>query len=74
MSDNAPEVKIDPKGIIQQITDKVIEDFMISLLPDEKSKKFTSGIMAIHRKYGIDSATSIRIVMGLGELIKEMEE
>lgn len=69
--ENKDEVKIDYPGIIQQITDKVIADLFGAFMPDEKTKKILTGMLAVHRKYGIDAATSIKILMDLSEIFKE---
>jgi hypothetical protein len=55
----------------KQITDKVITDFVTALMPDDKSRRITAKIMGIHRKYGIDAATSMRIMMDLAKALEE---
>lgn len=67
------EVKIDYQGIMQQITDKVILELFGAFMPDEKTKKLLTATISVHRKYGIDAATSIKIMMDLAEIIKETE-
>ena len=59
------EVKIDYQAIIQQITDKAIVTVIESFLPDENTRKIMRGIVAVHRKYGIDAATIMKIVIDL---------
>lgn len=71
MNDPTPDVKIDKPGIVQQITDHVVTELVSALMPDDKSRKLVSGMMKIHRKYGIDSTTSLKILMDLAELTKE---
>ena len=65
------EVKIDYQAIIQQITDKAIVTVVEAFLPDENTRKIMHGIVAVHRKYGIDAATSMKIVIDLAEVLKE---
>lgn len=72
--DNNDEVKIDYQGIIQQITDKVILDMVNAFLPDDNTRKIMTGIVAVHRKYGIDAATSMKIIVDLAEVLKEENE
>lgn len=67
------EIHIDYKTIAQQIADKAIAEFLASLMPDEKTKKLMLGMMAIHRKYGIDTVTSIKILQDFAEFSKEIE-
>lgn len=74
MNENKEEVKIDYPSIFQQIADKVILEFISSFMPDEKTRKLLSSMIAVHRKYGIDAATSMKIMMDYAELIKEVEE
>lgn len=74
MDEKEKEVKIDYQGIIQQLTDKVIVEFVGSFMPDEKTKKLMTAMVSVHRKYGIDAATSLKILMDYAELIKEVEE
>lgn len=71
---NENEVKIDYHGLLNQIADKVIVDFMSSLLPDEKTRKFMVDMVTIHRKYGIDAATSIKIIQEMGEMMMRQQE
>ena len=66
------EVRIDYKSLFEQFADKIIADFVCTVVPvDEKTKRLLAGILTIHRKYGIDAATSIKIMTELGELMKE---
>lgn len=71
---NKEEVKIDYQGIIQQITDRVIVDLIGTFLPDDNTRKIMAGIVAVHRKYGIDAATSMKIIIDLAEVLKEENE
>lgn len=72
--ENKDEVKIDYQGIIQQVTDRVVVDLMSSLMPDEKSRKLVAAMAAVHRKYGIDAATSMRIMMEVGTIFMEEDK
>ena len=74
MNDQESNVQIDRQGIIQQIADRAITELLSALVPDESGRKLITGLMNIHRKYGIDSITSVRIISELGELLKEAEE
>ena len=65
------EVKVDKKQIVQQIADKAVTELLTAFVPDEQGKKLITGILAIHRKHGIDSFTSVKIITELGELLKE---
>lgn len=69
--ENNDEIKIDYQGIIQQLTDKVIVEFIGSFMPDEKTRKMLVAMVSVHRKYGIDAATSMKIMMDFAEFIKE---
>lgn len=68
------DIHIDYQGIIQQITDKAIVDFVGVFLPDDNTRKIMTGIVAVHRKYGIDAATSMKIIIDLAEVLKEENE
>lgn len=65
------EVKIDYHSIIQQITDKVVIELMSSIMPDEKSRKLVQAMATVHRMYGIDAATSMKIMMEIGTIFME---
>lgn len=67
------KIEIDPTALFQQMMDKTFADFMAAMMPDEQSRKLISGIFSIHRKYGIDTATSTKIIMELGELFKKLD-
>lgn len=68
------DIHIDYQGIIQQITDKAIVDLVNAFLPDDNHRKIMAGIVAVHRKYGIDAATSMKIILDLAEVLKEENE
>lgn len=63
------KVHIDYGALFNQIADKVITDFMTELTPDENTKKVLLGTLAVHRKYGIDAVTTIKILQDLTKLI-----
>ena len=65
------EVKIDYQSIVQQITDRVVVELMSSFMPDEQSRKLVQAMAAVHRKYGIDAATSMKIMMEIGTIFTE---
>jgi hypothetical protein len=71
MNENEPNVHIDYQGLLSQLADKIIIDFMASIMPDEKTKKIMVGVLSVHRKYGIDAATSVKILTDLAEVFKE---
>lgn len=72
--DNQPTVHIDQSALIKQMTDKIITDFISAMMPDEKTRKILLGTLAVHRKYGIDAATSMKIMMDLADIFKEESE
>lgn len=71
MNENENKVHIDYQGILNQIVDKAIVEIMSVLAPDEQTRKLLTGMIAIHRKYGIDATTSMKIFAELAELTKE---
>ena len=71
MSENKPEVTIDIPAMMREIADRTLTEFLASFMPDETSRKMIVSIMSIHRKYGIDAATTLKIIMDLGEAFKE---
>ena len=68
------EVKIDKKRIVQDIADKAIVEMLTAFVPDEQGKNIIRGLIAVHRKYGIDSITSVKIITELGEMLKEVSD
>lgn len=68
---NEFNVGIDFEAIMKMAIDKALVETISSLMPDEKTKKMLLGILSIHRKYGIDAPTSIKILQDLAELMKE---
>lgn len=74
MQESNNEVHIDYKELARQIADKAIADFFAVLMPDDKTKKLMLGMMNIHRKYGIDTITSIKILQDFADFSKEVSE
>lgn len=74
MNEQDTNVHIDRQGIIQQITDKIITDVLVAFAPDDKSRRLITGMLAIHRKHGIDAMTSLKIAQELAELTNELEK
>lgn len=74
MDNKNDEVKIDYRGVIQQLTDKVIVDLMSDILPDEESRKLMIAMVTVHRKYGIDAGTSIKIMTEIANIFMEGNE
>ena len=72
MEDNK-KVKIDQQALIQHLKDRVIIDFMSAIMPDEQTRKLVSSMAEVHRKYGIDAATSMQIMMEVGTMFMEGE-
>lgn len=68
---NEFNVGIDFDAILKIAIDKALIETMSSLMPDEKTKNILIGILNIHRKYGIDVMTSIKILQELAGLLKE---
>jgi hypothetical protein len=68
------EVKIDYSCLMQQIIDKAIGDTIASFMPDEEGKKVATAIFAAHRRYGVDSGTTIKILMELCDILKGENE
>lgn len=64
-------VKIDYQALYKQVAEKAAIDFLAMLIPDEASRKLIIGTMAIHRKYGIDPATSMNIMQEMARLVEE---
>jgi hypothetical protein len=69
--DEKEKVQIDQRALIQHLKDKVIIDFMSAIMPDDKTRKLVSSMAEVHRKYGIDAATSMQIMMEIGTMFLE---
>lgn len=71
------DVKIDYDAIfssdtiINKIVDKALAEIISSLMPDENTKKICLALLSVHRKYGIDTMTSIKILKDIGYILKE---
>ena len=68
---NEFNIGIDFEALMKMAIDKAIVETIASMLPDDKTKHMLLGIVSIHRKYGIDASTSIKILQDLAELMKE---
>lgn len=71
MNENENKVHIDIQALYNQIVDKAIIELVSIMSPDEQTRKILKGMLTIHRKYGIDAATSMKIFAELAELTKE---
>lgn len=69
---NDKSFHIDYQAIAQQIADKAIAEIISVMMPDEQSRKLMLGLMDIHRKHGVDTATSIKIIEDTVKLLKEV--
>lgn len=69
--DNNFNIGIDFEAIMKMAIDKALIETMSSLMPDDKTRKLMLGILNIHRKYGIDAVTSIKIIQDIAEFTKE---
>lgn len=74
MNPNEEKVSIDYQGIINQLLDKAIGDFFISVMPDDKSRQAMQKMLDIHRKHGVDAMTTFKIMIDLAEVYKTGEE
>ena len=68
------KVHIDYSELVRQLADKAVADLFASFMPDEPQRKLITSIFAIHRKYGVDTATTVKILMELGEILKEEDK
>lgn len=71
MNDDKNDIYIDYQSILKLATDKVITELMSSLMPDDETRKLMTALIAAHRKYGIDAATSVKIIQEFAKLIEE---
>lgn len=69
--ENNFNIGIDFEAIMKMAIDKALIETISSLLPDDKTRKLMLGILNIHRKYGIDAVTSIKIIQDIAEFTKE---
>ena len=68
------EFKFDYQAAIQQLKDMIAIDFMASLAPDEKTKKFIYEIMGVFVKNGVPVETAMKIVSELGNMFNSKED
>lgn len=64
-------IHIDYEAIVKDISERAMINMVSAFMPDESSRKLCVGIMNVHRKYGIDPVTSMKILQELGEILKE---
>lgn len=64
-------VHIDYEAIVKDISERAMINMVSAFMPDESSRKLCVGIMNVHRKYGIDPVTSMKILQELGEILNE---
>lgn len=57
--------------IINKIVDRALAEIISSLMPDENTKKVCLALLAVHRKHGIDTMTSISMLKEMGDILKE---
>ena len=69
--DNNFNIGIDFEAIMKMAIDKALVETISSLMPDDKTRKLMLGTLNIHRKYGIDAVTSIKIIQDIAEFTKE---
>ena len=74
MNDNRDDIHIDYSSLLTMMTDKIITDFVLALLPDDSSRKLMKAMIDTHRKYGIDASTSIKIIKDAAELMLEEDK
>jgi hypothetical protein len=74
MQEDEMKVQIDYAAIAKEIADKAVGDMVAAFMPDEKTKKFWEATLVVHRRYGIDAVTSMKIMQEIAELIKEVKE
>ena len=68
------EFKFDYQAAIQQLKDMIAIDFMVSLAPDEKTKKSIYEIMGVFVKNGVPVETAMKIVSELGNMFNSKED
>ena len=68
------EFKFDYQAAMQQLKDMVAIDFMVSLAPDEKTKKSIYEIMGVFVKNGVPVETAMKIVSELGNMFNSKED
>ena len=68
------EFKFDYQAAIRQLKDMIAIDFMVSLAPDEKTKKSIYEIMGVFVKNGVPVETAMKIVSELGNMFNSKED
>ena len=71
--DSMNDVQIDIRQMVQNMVDKAMIDLFAAFAPDDKTRSVLVGIMKVHRKYGIDPITSLKIMVDLGEVLKQSD-
>lgn len=70
MQEDGMNIQIDYATIVKEIADKAVGDMVAAFMPDDQTKKFWTATLAVHRRYGIDAVTSMKIMQEIAELIK----
>lgn len=70
MQEDGMNVQIDYAAIVKEIADKAVGDMVAAFMPDDQTKKFWTATLVVHRRYGIDAVTSMKIMQEIAELIK----
>ena len=68
------EFKFDYQAAMQQLKDMIAIDFMASLAPDEKTKKYSYEIMGVFVKNEGAGETAMKIVSELGNMFNSKED
>ena len=68
------EFKFDYQAAIEQLREMIAIDFMVSLAPDEKTKKSIYEIMGVFVKNGVPVETAMKIVSELGNMFNSKED
>ena len=68
------EFKFDYQAAMQQLKDMVAIDFMVSLAPDEKTKKSIYEAMGVFVKNGVSVETAMKIISEFGDMFNNKED
>ena len=68
------EFKFDYQAAIRQLKDMIAIDFMVSLAPDEKTKKSIYEIMGVFVKNGVPVETAMKIISEFGDMFNSKED
>lgn len=68
---NEDNVKIDCEAMLNRLVDNAFGRFALAVMPDEKTKDILSVYFKVHRKYGIDTITTMNII---NDLFKELKD